>query len=267
MTQYAILGMLLLLAGCQGGSDAPATPTPLIISRRLATLAPTPTLSEDERRATQAVLATTPTAAPPTLAPTITPYIGIFRGESQVVLNPVDTLEPLAPAILPTEGVVDTTQLICGFAPDAAFGTSWATEPRALNTLGCPIQERFGFNGLVQVFEGGVVYANPSTNEVWAIAPSTLLSAGNYWFTGTPLPLTTLGVEAPPGLLVPDGVIGQAWMMVLEARSELGFARTPQQPIDINLQRFEGGTLFLDVTVGQVFALLVDGTAYGPFEP
>lgn len=260
-----LAALLLLIAACQPAPTPTPTTTAVPIVRQLATAQPTFTPNATEQQATRVAAFPTPTAIPPTPAPTITPYVGVFLGEA-----PVDPLTQPELAV-PLEVFFTPDPLIsiledCEIPPDDDFGTSWENEPRALNGLRCPIQESFGFTGRVQVFENGVIYLNPQTNEVWGITQSTLFETGQYWYMEQPPEIPTANIQPPdPGLGVPEGLIGGVWMALPEMRITLGFATTPEQDIDVNLQRFEGGTLFYDATVGQVFALLVNGDAYGPY--
>jgi len=260
-----LLGLLILLAGiiaaCDGGNTAPPPPTEVVIVRPLATVGPTATLSDADRIATQQ--AVPPTQAAPQAGPSPTPtaYIGMFLGES-----PVD---PLAPdinvqVVVPTRPVEQATPLVCTIAPAPQFGTVWSSQGNLQSEMGCPLQESFGFTGVVQVFEGGVMYHYVERDEVWAIAPGEFGDAGDYWFLSGVVPLTP-SIIPPEGRRVPQNIFGGLWAGITEAREELGFALLPEQDIDVNIQRYEGGTLFLDVTLGQVFVLTVDGRAYGPF--
>jgi hypothetical protein len=253
---------LILLAACAPGTDSPALPTgtPVAIVKALATIGPTATLSEADRLATQQ--ASQPTvAATPTRTPTATPYIGVFLGEAQAVLDapdPIRTLE--APIGQPA------VQIVCPYAPDdAVFGAAWRNQPRLVDTLRCPIQISYGFEGIIQIFQNGVMYFRADTNEVWAIAPGARGQTGQHWYV-TQFPfLSTEPIAPAGGGRVPTGAIGSVWVGVPEIRLALGFATTEERPAAVNLQRFDRGALFLDVNQAQVFALLVTGDAYGPF--
>ena len=77
--------------------------------------------------------------------------------------------------------------------------------------------------------------------------------------------MSTQGMDAPAGLRVPSGDLGAVWVSNPRLRESLGYAITRQQNISVNIQRLEGGALFLDATVGQVFVLLVNGEALGAY--
>ncbi len=257
----------MVLTGCDSGgsaADAPTTPTEVARVRLLATVGPTETPD---------VTATTPPRPTSTPRPTIeaspTAYIGQFLGEAAPD-NPLDSGD-LPPIVLNPEIDPALNPLNCEILPDEVFGVNWTNEPRAFNGLRCPIQVSFGFDALQQFFESGVMYAREETSEVWAVNPGGLAVIGQHWSLTQPpineqaIVAATLGVEVPEGLALPEGILLGVWSSVPEARAALGFATTSLQAAPVNLQRFEGGTLLLDVEVGQVFVLLVDGTAYGPF--
>lgn len=259
-----IVGAAGMLAACGGRSSTPEAATPVRIVRQLATLGPTHT---PDPNALLTVPTSTPTITP---EPSPTPYVGVFLGEAQPS-GDVSAFAPQGPGASLAGGPTDLQALLCLVQPDVVFGTGWMTTPRALNNLRCPIQESFGFNGEVQIFERGVMYVNNETGEVWAISPGGLTSIGQFWYLSQ-LPLIALdesgvpfGIDAPAGLIVPRGALGAVWAGLPQVREALGYAITVQREAPLNVQRFEGGTLLLDVTVGQVFALLVNGDAFGPF--
>lgn len=250
--------VLSALAACQSPSQSTPIPTEIALVRRIATLAPTPTIDPNA----QILLPTsTPTITP---IPSATAYVGVFAGEVSAADN---ILVPRRESggVDPVQSVEVVTAINCQIPIDTVFGVSWQDEPRAVNGLGCPLQQSFGFDGRVQVFEGGIMYLRESTNEVWAIAPGGLAITGQHWSVTQQPGVVPVGPTAPEGFFVPEGVIGSVWATVPDARDELGFASTQLQRVEINIQRFDGGTLFLDVTTGQVFALLVNGIAYGPY--
>lgn len=261
----ALVLLAVIVSGCGGDSaSAPTTPTEVARVRLIATVGPTATV--DATLAAPTVPAAT---LPPTATPEPTAYIGQFLGEAPPApdLSVIGPSEPLV-VTTPGEGV---NPLNCAIVPDAVFGAAWTNDARAFNGLRCPIQVSFGFESLSQVFESGVMYWREATNEVWAISPGGLAVNGEHWsLTQPPIAeqaavAATLGVEVAEGRFLPEGALLGVWAGVPEAQSALGFALTPLQTVPVNLQRFEGGSLLLDVEAGQVFVLLVDGTAFGPF--
>lgn len=256
---WLLLCAFIMTACDTGGDDNnPPTQTPVVISQRLATLGPTPTLDPN-----QPVFL-------PTATPTITPipsptnYVGVFLGELPAE---ADLLANNPPAESGNIQIIPqiVNPIICAAPLDPVFGTAWQSETRAVNGLGCPIQIAFGFDGQVQFFEDGVMYMRPETNEVWAIAPGGITGPGTSWFVSQLPQVILTGISPPSGLFVPTGIIGTVWGGTTDIRETLGFASTIGEDTPINIQRFDGGTLLLDVDAGQVFVLLVDGTAFGPF--
>ena len=266
LTHVIVVGCFLLLTGCQSGGGNGTTSTSVAVVKLLATLAPTATPDPNRPQAQMTsapiFVGIDPTA---TVLPTATAYIGVFLGETQEQLG--GAVEQRPPDVT---GGSSGEPLLCLTAPDALFGIAWISEDAARTNLRCPIQQSFGFNGKIQSFERGAIYWREETGEVWALAPGRLqpdgsLGIGRYWYVDDSPVFSAAFGNAPEGLQVPAGNIGGVWATVPEVRDALGYATTAEQDIGVNLQRFEGGTLFKDVTVGQVFALLVDGRAFGPY--
>lgn len=260
----AVVLLLLVLAGC---ADAETTADPIntettavAIVRSIATVDLPPTLSRVERQQTRQAIPQTPTQSPPTATPTETPYIGSFipGPDIEVDLPRVDPAATSLPEPTAEGGVA------CQIPIDPVFGTAWRENPSVARRVGCALQERFGFLADVQVFEGGVMYRRQETGEVWAIHPEQV-RAGRFWFTNVNLAPAPVGVTPPEGLRPPSEVFLGLWTSDGQLQQALGFARTPQQGADLNIQRVEGGTLILDVTITQVFLLLDNGDAFGPY--
>ena len=244
--------------GAQQISDLP--PTAVAIVRSIATVDLPPTLSRADKLATRQAIPQTPTAAPPTATPTETPYVGVFLGPAeQDVSLPRIGAEPTDFA----EATV-SDPAACAIPIDPVFGTAWQQNPSVARRVGCALQERFGFGADVQVFEDGVMYRRQNSGEVWAIHPDQV-RAGRFWYTNLPLMPAPIALTPPEGLRPPSEAFLGLWTSDPLLQQTLGFARTPQQVADLNIQRIEGGTLILDVTITQVFLLLDNGDAFGPY--
>lgn len=255
------MALLLLLSACQPAAPAAPTPTPVVIAKLLATAYISPTPNAEQIAATRA--AASPTAAPitPTNTPAPTAFVGIFIGEAPQDAGFQPITAPLfdrPPNISPTP---DSTRCTTPIQP--VFLALWQTETALPERLGCPIQESFGFFAEAQIFDNGVIYWRRDTDEVWALLPGD--PAGRFWYVANPAPFSTADVVAPIGRQVPEAAIGSVWAVIPDLRQGIGFAQTGRQQVALNLQRFDGGTFLLDATVGQVFGLLVDGTAYGAY--
>lgn len=264
-TLYSALStlFLVLLAACQPGESMPAAPTPAVLEvKQLATVYISPTPAESELQATRRAFTATPSPPAVQPTPTATPYIGIFIGEVLDDEGPVFGPEQLAAPITPD---FPATRLpTCTIPPDAIFGVSWGQDAEVPFRLGCPIQITAQFRGTTQVFERGAMYWRGDTGEIWAIATSGPF-AGRYWTVQQSADENNADILVPEGLRVPVRGFGGLWRSVPEVRDALGFARTDEQELAMQSQRFESGLLLLDSSAGLVFALIVDGTAYGPF--
>lgn len=256
----AIAIITALTVGCTPGDATTPTAPEVAVVRRLATVVIPPTPDRAQREATRR--AQPVTLSPPTITPTVTetPYIGVFLG------TPGDEDSSSGVSLVIEQGfpTAQPTFDDCAVALDPAFGSGWRTNPSVARRVGCALQQRFGFAGNVQVFERGVMYHRIDTNEIWAVQPGSL-GAGKYWYANQPPPLTTEGLIPPPGLRAPGNAFGALWLTNGEVSTGLGYATTPEQSADLNLQRFSGGAFLLDVTVGQVFLFFDDGDAYGPY--
>lgn len=247
--------LVAVLAGCNAlPAPPPTAPAVADGAKRLATVYVSPTPDAAERQATRLAASPTPNVmTAPTASPTA--YIGVFLGASGAD----------APFIDSNIGAVDITPtrppVRCPLEADPVLGDRWRTEPLVVRGLGCAIEGLLPFSGTRQTFENGVMYGRPS-GQTWAIAPG---EPGLFWFVEVPPEVPPVDVNAPPGLIVPSESFGALWRSRPEIQQALGFARLETFEAALGFQRFEGGTLFLEAETGQVFALLVDGFAYGPY--
>jgi hypothetical protein len=266
MRKLLVVGVLFL-AACTGDRSAPATPTlePVAIVRPLATVAPTATLSDADRIATLTAVPESPTPIRPTATPTPTPYIGVFIGEAGAdPFVPFTDFDAQQLVFEPTDppGV----RLICDIPENPAFGDAWREPQRVVNELRCPIQIMVAFDGILQIFERGAMYHRPETGEVWAVAPGRPGSVGDYWYLGnTPANMPPVLSDPPAGRFIPEGALGVMWSTINPVQESLGFGLQEPIPDVITVQRFTGGSLLLDTGSDQVFAFLLDGSAYGPY--
>lgn len=259
---YLIICVLLVvLVGCDAQPEQATTEFIAVADRPLVTVAISPTPNAEQRRATS--IASSPTPTPLTPTPTFRPteYVGVFIGEAEplqgALVDPdifASISTPVPPTVAPAE---------CTTAIDPAYLPVWRSDSLIAQRMGCPIQIGIGFEGDVQVFAGGVMYQRDDTGEIWAMLPER--PSGQYFYFETPPDISTSGINPPAGFIVPDDDFGGAWMSESALQDNIGFAQTPPLNIDLGYQRFSGGTFFLDSTSGQIFALLADGTLYGPF--
>lgn len=255
--------LLLFLAACQPGAPSASAPTESVLEvKQLATVYISPTPGEVELQATRRAFTATPSplAAAPT--PTATAYVGVFLGEVQADEGPALGLELLH--VPPTPDRVATQLPTCQTLPDTVFGSGWSADTAVTGALGCPVQDTAQFRGVTQVFERGVMYWRGDTGEIWAIASSGP-AAGRFWHVPQAAEAMNEDIQPPGGLRVPVRGFGGVWRNTPDVRDALGFARTDEQELAMQSQRFDRGQLFLDGSAGLVFALIMDGSAYGPF--
>jgi len=257
-----ILCLLLVLVGCDTQPEqAPQVELTAVANRPLATVFISPTPNVEQRRATSIASSPTPTPLTPTPTPRPTEYVGVFIGEAEPVQGALVDPDVFASISTPVPPTVAPAQ--CTTAIDPAYLSIWRSDSLIAQRLGCPIQIGIGFEGEVQVFADGVMYQRDNTGELWAMLPNN--PSGQYFYFETPPDISTAGINPPAGFIVPSGDFGGAWMSESGLQDQIGFAQTPPLNIDLGYQRFSGGTFFLDSTSGQTFALLADGTLYGPF--
>lgn len=259
--------LCLLLAACQPSPVATSDPFAGVIEAKLlATVEISPTPSNAEREATQAVVDLQPTTARATPIPSPTPYVGIFLGDTGSAdaggppAEPVrfSTSVPLTAATITAES--------CTIAADERFGTAWQTQPQVTSVLGCAGEPPSQYNnGTIQIFERGLMLFIPA-GDIWAIVPGS--PSGQFWYVTEAPPAQPEGITPPEGLRLPTLGFGAVWAAVPGVRQGLGFARTDETQVGILVQRFIGGELIQDSGSGQTFVLIGfgdNGAAYGPF--
>ena len=70
---------------------------------------------------------------------------------------------------------------------------------------------------------------------------------------------------APNGLRVPALGFGGVWSSIEGVKAAIGYAQTDEQQASLATQRFQGGTILVDFSSGQVFVFYGDSTLAGPF--
>ena len=256
----------LLLACCQQATPAAVDAVPSVQPRQLATVYISPTPNVAEQQATQLAAVPSLTALPPTAAPSPTVYVGVFL---EAAADP-DGEVPILDATQSFElvpGLPTARPSRCQIPADAVFGEAWRSEIRGSQALGCPIEVTVRFDGIVQVFERGVMYFQ-SNGPIWAIESTSDGFPDQHWTITQQLPPVQnppTDIVLPEGLKIPVLGFGAVWFGVEGVRQTLGYARTEEQKVQVAFQRFENGALLADINTGVSFMLLSDGTAYGPF--
>jgi len=255
--------LMLFLAACDtlSGAANNATATPPAIAKVLATVFISPTPNPEQAAATRQ--ASSPTPLPPTLTiiPSETPYIGIYVGDAPRDEGFAVITEPLFGDDVPVDPTANPE--VCSIPIDSPYVTAWGTNSIVNRRLGCPIQVGFGFFGEAQLFDTGVMYHRPETGEIWAVLADP--GRSEFFYLENPGEASTTGIEVPLGQQLPRGIFASMWLGVQNLRNRMGFPQTEVQEVAMGLQRFENGTFLLDATSEQLYALIVDGTVYGPF--
>lgn len=256
--------LFFIVTACTGEANPSATP--VIISRELATVFVSPTPNEDEIAATRAVVTVTSIPPSATVIPTETPYVGIFVGQAEEEMSFIEIVEPIfAPEVVSGAEPTANAERCIANPIDSPYLTAWRSNQIVNQRMGCPIQGGFGIFGQSQIFENGVMYYYPELNAIWAIRVDAGTNRGVYDYLENPPEGSTIGLQAPAGLLLPGATFGNMWLGVEGLRAEMGYARTEAQTVPMGLQRFENGTFLLDASAGQVFALVNDRTVLGPY--
>lgn len=257
-----LLVIMLFIVACSNNavSLVPTYTPPAVQPKILATVYLSPTPNAEQR---QALAAANPPTATPLVIPTATatPYVGVFLGE---VDSGDDGGAAIAPALLAgaTSNVPVTLAVgpACPSQADVAFGTRWAENVDVSTALGCPTEAAGNYQGTLQIFERGVMYYSP-TGEIWAISPTL----SRVWSALNPPPVSQGDIIVPEGMLAPSQGFGAVWRGLPGVQDALGFARSPEQSTKLVTQKFQNGLLLADGGSGQVFVLLADGRAFGPY--
>jgi hypothetical protein len=260
ITRYSLLITLFLLSACGTETPTPVALVPSVMPKLLATVEISPTPNQAEQEATRGASPPTATNAP--IAPTEQPtaYVGVFLGEAQGE----DGGPVIEPSLLNNQPATATSSfnasLCSAIPPDEKLGTAWTADAAVVSRLGCPIEYMASYKGSLQIFERGVMYWRP-TGEIWAVAPGDK----RYWYVPVPPPPPPVMDAAPNGLRVPALGFGGVWSSIEGVKAAIGYAQTDEQQASLATQRFQGGTILVDFSSGQVFVFYSDSTLAGPF--
>lgn len=253
--------IMLLIGACTSNAPTEATFTPPAVQAKiLVTVALSPTPNAEQQ---QALAAANPPTATPIVVPTATatPYVGVFLGEVDTGADGGAVIPPaLLGAATSSVSVTLVSGLVCPAQADAMFGTRWAENVDVSTALGCPIESGASHTGTLQLFERGVMYFIP-TGEIWAIAPAL----SRMWYAPNAPPVQPGDIVVPEGMMAPSLGFGAVWRGLPGVQDSLGFARTAEEGTKIVTQKFQNGILLSDGGSGQVFVLLADGRAFGPY--
>ncbi|WP_119065370.1 hypothetical protein [Aggregatilinea lenta] len=274
-----LVGLVMLLAACSGDDPTPEGDAPLLVRidsmpKVLATIVlsetPTAVASGGEEQAV-AVAIPTDTPAPLLPTPTLTPYVGIFLGESTAESGDAGPAPTIAPYNLnPGFGVSsgDNSPAI----PSGSTGSGGCITPVASaftsaysqvqDRLGCALSGALSLQLAGQSFERGQMLWR-DTHQIYALASSgQFWQVGDSWTEG--MPADDPAFAAPEGRVQPVRGFGLVWRSNQAIRDALGWGTGGETPYSATWQDFERGSMLTGVD-GRVYAILpAEGQTIGP---
>lgn len=273
-----LIVLALLLAACGGEDPTPEGDAPLLVRidsmpKVLATvvLSETPTAvvggGEEE-----AVAVAQPTGTPAPLLPTatMTPYVGIFLGESTAESGDAEPAPTLAPYVVnPGFGASSGSSPAisnggassggCVTPVAAAFTSAYS---RVQDRLGCALSGGLSVQMVGQPFERGQLIWR-DTHQIYALA-----SSGQFWQVGDSwtedMPADDPAFAAPEGRVQPVRGFGLVWRSNPSIRDALGWGTGGETPYSATWQDFERGAMLTGAD-GQLYAIFpAEGQHSGP---
>ncbi|HML22759.1 MAG TPA: hypothetical protein PKD09_14005 [Aggregatilinea sp.] len=276
-----LIGLVMLLAACSGDDPTPEGDAPLLVRidsmpKVLATVVlsetPTALVSGGEEQAV-AVAQATETPAPLLPTPTLTPYVGIFLGEStaeSVDGEPVPTIAPYV--VNPGYGVSSGSSPVISGSSGTGTGVSGCTTPvassftsaytQAQDRLGCALSGALSLQLVGQPFERGQMIWR-DTSQIYALATSgQFWQVGDSWTEG--MPADDPAFAAPEGRLQPVRGFGLVWRSNQSIRDALGWGTSGETPYNATWQDFERGSMLTGMD-GRIYAIFpAEGQSAGP---
>ena len=272
-----LVGLAILLAGCGGEDPTPEGDAPLLVRidsmpKVLATVVlsetPTSVVAGGEEQA-GAVAIPTETPAPLLPTPTLTPYVGIFLGESTAESGDAGPAPTIAPYnINPGFGVSSGSPAIssgstgaggCTTPVASAFTSAYS---RVQDRLGCALGGGLSVQLVGQLFERGQLIWR-DTHQIYALASSgQFWQVGDSWTEG--MPADDPAFAAPEGRVQPVRGFGLVWRSNQSIRDALGWGTGGETPYSATWQDFERGSMLTGVD-GQTYAIFpAEGQHSGP---
>ncbi|MBI5959955.1 MAG: hypothetical protein HY866_14545, partial [Chloroflexi bacterium] len=170
----------LLLAACGDDNGSPQGDPPLLsgfesMPKQIITLVLTPTPSPVVAgMPVVSVAQPSPTPGAPRPTVTLTPYVGVFLGET--VSEEGEPLPTLAPYVINPAaggavvgvGVNNTTGGTCGIPVAARFGNAYNTNASVQQRIGCPVNGGSVILGMVtEPFERGNMFWRSDTRQIY----------------------------------------------------------------------------------------------------
>jgi hypothetical protein len=271
---------LLLLSAC--GDDKPNSQgDPPVLTgfdampKQIVTLALTATPTQVVVGA-QAVSVSQPTltAGPPPPTPTLTPYVGVFLGDTTSEDGePVPTLEPYvinlnsSGVVVGTGGTGVVTSGTCGVPAASRFANAYNTNTTVQQRLGCPTNGGITVSGMVtEPFERGSMFWRGDTRLIYVLSTS-----GQFWQMADSwtesIPASDPAYSPPGGLIQPVRGFGLVWRSNQPIRDALGWATLSEAQYDGFWQDFERGAMFVGNN-GLIYAVYTaEGQNSGPLSP
>lgn len=257
VTLSMLAAVMLFLGAC--GDDRPVSQDdppiltgfdamPKQIVTLVLTATPTPVVA-----GVQAVAVSQPTftAGPPPPTPTLTPYVGVFLGDTTSEDGePVPTLAPYVINMNSSGPVVSSggtgpASGACGMPVASRFTNAYNTNTTVQQRLGCPVNGGAAISGMAtESFERGNMFWRGDMRQIYVLAVS-----GQFWQAADSwnesIPASDPAYSPPGGLIQPVRGFGLVWRSNQAIRDALGWATLPETLYDGFWQDFERGAMFV----------------------
>ncbi|MBN1314081.1 MAG: hypothetical protein JXA42_01390 [Anaerolineales bacterium] len=163
----------------------------------------------------------------------------------------------------------------CQRNPVSGFGALWFSNLLVRNRLLCPLEDELPYAGTIQPFEHGeLVWLDPITTpyyDTWAYVFVPDLNGQLVWNSLPVYELDEALPEPPENFIATAPIFTAAWLNGACCQPDfqpipnvLGWAVKEAAPVEIALQRFEGGTMIWRGDRDEIMVLVrtVDGDTY-----
>lgn len=255
ITALALTAALLALTACAPRPVAEGEEKPFVVADVFAT--PGKALATIALSPTPEPTATIPNFPSPTPAPTRPLPTAVILQQPTM---PIGTAGP-TPS-LPADAVFNVTPtLACSVPPP--FAAAWATAPQAAAMLGCPAGSPQTVSGVFQFYEHGAMFWRQEDRSIFVIS-DLAIEQGQESDTWWRLDDTyqedeeegDTGLQPPEGLIQPVRGFGKVWRNNAFIREALGWATTPETPLDSQWLQFEGGWMMTGPGGSPIYALI-----------